>query len=161
MVNKIWQSQARKPNPNGLGKRVGQRGKAASGGLNFTRKIRRAVAGGLRRNWEKKSGPRKIFLAGVIFLWHASCDTFLVARKFHASGMVRSATDNAAMNLRMATMQLAGLRLPPRVRTVPRLRQRLPVVFVSESALPVKIRHTSQNVGSPISETRPTQNPRV
>ena len=75
--------------------------------------------------------------------------------------MVRNATDNAAMNLRMATMQLAGLRIPPRVRTVPRVRQRVPVVFVSASTRPVKIRHTSQNVGNPITETRPTQNPRV
>lgn len=75
--------------------------------------------------------------------------------------MVRNAADNAAMNLRMVTMQLAGLRIPPRVRTVPRLRQRLPVTFVSKSAQPVKIRHSSQNVGSPITETRPTQNPRV
>jgi len=108
-----------------------------------------------------KFSGAKIFRVGVIFLWHATCNAFFVARKFHASGMVRNATDNAAMNLRMATMQLAGLRIPPRVRTVPRVRQRVPVVFVSASTRPVKIRHTSQNVGSPISETRPTQNPRV
>lgn len=75
--------------------------------------------------------------------------------------MVRNAADRAATNLRMATMQLAGMRVPPRVRTVPMLRQRLLVTFVSESAQPVKIRHTSQNVGSPVTETRPTQSPRV
>jgi len=121
----------------------------------------RLAAASPGKNRPPKSVLRKFFRAGVIFLWHASCDTFFVARKFHASGLVRNAADNAAMNLRMATMQLAGLRIPPRVRTVPRVRQRLPVAFVSASAQPVKIRHTSQNVGSPISETRPTQNPRV
>jgi hypothetical protein len=35
------------------------------------------------------------------------------------------------------------------------------VTFVSESTQPVKIRHTSQNVGSPVIETRPTRSPRV
>ena len=75
--------------------------------------------------------------------------------------MVRNAADGAAMNLRMATMQLAGLRIPPRARTVPMLRRRLPVVFVSESARPVKMRHVSQNLGSPVSGTQPIQSPRV
>lgn len=75
--------------------------------------------------------------------------------------MVRNAADSAAMNLRMATMQLAGLRIPPRVRTVPVLRRRLPVTMISESAQPVIIRHVSQNLGSPVSETRPPQSPRV
>jgi len=44
---------------------------------------------------------------------------------------------------------------------VPMLRRRLPVVFVSESARPVKMRHVSQNLGSPVSETQPIQSPRV
>jgi hypothetical protein len=110
---------------------------------------------------EKKSGRRKFFRAGVIFLWHASCIAFFVAKKFHASGMVRNAVDSAALNLRMATMQLAGLRIPPRVRTVPTLRRRLPVTFVPESAQPVIMRHASQNLGSPVTETQPTQSPRV
>lgn len=65
------------------------------------------------------------------------------------------------MNLRMATMQLTGLRLPPRARAVPMLRRRLPVEFGSESAQPVKMRHHSQKLGSPVSETQPIQNPRV
>ena len=95
------------------------------------------------------------------FFWHMSCITLCVARKFHASGMVRNAVDSAALNLRMATMQLAGLRIPPRVRTVPTLRRRLPVTFVPESAQPVIMRHASQNLGSPVTETQPTQSPRV
>ena len=95
------------------------------------------------------------------FFWHMSCVSIFVARKFHASGMVRTAVDSAALNLRMATMQLAGLRIPPRVRTVPTLRRRLPVTFVPESAQPVIMRHASQNLGSPVTETQPAQSPRV
>ena len=75
--------------------------------------------------------------------------------------MLRNAADNAAMNLRMATMQLTNLRIPPRARTLPMLRRRLPVAFGPESAQPVKMRHHSQKLGSPVSETQPTQSPRV
>ena len=86
---------------------------------------------------------------------------WFVARKYHASGLVRTASDSAAMNLRMATMQLAGLRIPPRVRTVPMLRRRLAVVFVTESTQPVIMRHIAPNLGSPVTEMQPTQSPRV
>ena len=72
--------------------------------------------------------------------------------------MVRPAADNAAMNLRMATMQLAGLRIPPRVRTVPPLRRRLPVTTVVEPVQPVNIRHVRQNLGTPVAEPRLVQN---
>ena len=62
--------------------------------------------------------------------------------------MVRTVSDNAAANLRMATMQLAGLRVPPRVRTVPPLRRKLPVTAVNEPVQPVIIRHVRQNLGT-------------
>ncbi len=75
--------------------------------------------------------------------------------------MAFNAADNAAMQLRLVTMQLPGLRIAPRARTVPMLRRRLPVAFVPGSNRPVKIRHTSQNLGSPVTETQPTQSPRV
>ena len=101
------------------------------------------------------------FRPGGNFFWHMSCITIFVARKFHASGMVRTAVDSAALNLRMATMQLVGLRIPPRVRTVPTLRRRLTVTFVPEAAQPVIMRHASQNLGSPVTETQPAQSPRV
>jgi len=65
------------------------------------------------------------------------------------------------MNLRMATMQMAGIRIPPRVRTVPMLRHRLPVTFVAGAAEAVILRHVTQNLGSPVSEKQPTQSPRV
>ena len=86
---------------------------------------------------------------------------YFVAKKFHAPGLVRNAADSAAMNLRMATLQLSGLRVPPRIRTVPNLRRRLPVTAISEPPQPVIIRHVGQNLGSPVSETRPPQSPRV
>jgi hypothetical protein len=99
--------------------------------------------------------------SSAIFFWHTSCDTFAVARKFHTSGIARSAADIAVTNLRMATMQMAGMRIPPRVRTVPTLRRRLSVAFVAASAEAVIMRHVTQNLGSPATETQPTQSPRV
>jgi hypothetical protein len=98
---------------------------------------------------------------GGAFYWHTNCGSIFVAKKFHAPGMVRTAADSAALNLRMATMQLSGLRVPPRIRTVPTLRRRLPVTAISEPPQPVIIRHVRQNLGSSVSETRPIQSPRV
>jgi hypothetical protein len=109
---------------------------------------------------EKFSGRGNFPFRGVFF-WHTSCVTVGVAKKFHPSGLVRNAADGAALNLRMATMQMAGVRIPPRVRTIPMLRRRLSVTFVAESAQPLKIRHAGQNLGSPATGKQPTQSPRV
>jgi hypothetical protein len=84
-----------------------------------------------------------------------------VAKKFQAPENVRTAVNTAALNLRIATMQLAGLRIPPRVRTVPSLRRRLPVITISEPSQPVIIRHVRQNLGTPIAEPQLIQNQRV
>lgn len=84
-----------------------------------------------------------------------------MAKKINALGIVCNAANNAAMQLRLAPLPLAGLRVGPRIRTVPMLRRRLPVAFVPESTQPVKIRHPRQNLGSPVNETRPSQSPRV
>jgi len=68
----------------------------------------------------------------------------------------------AAINLRMATIQLAGLRVPPRARKVPTVRRRLPVTMFTHDAEPVIIRHALQNLGSvAVSETQPIQTPRA
>ena len=75
--------------------------------------------------------------------------------------MVRTASYGAALNLRMATMQMAGIRVPPRVRTIPTLRRRLPVEVRTDTAQPVKIRHAVQKLDSPIPGTQLTQNQRV
>ena len=67
----------------------------------------------------------------------------------------------AAVNLRLATHQLASIGVPPRARRAYPPRYRLPVTMVVEDARPVKIRHASQNLGTVVSETLPVQTPRV
>ena len=57
------------------------------------------------------------------------------------------------MNLRMATSQLASIGAPPRARRVHQPRLRLQVQSFPEAARAVKIRHASQNLGSPVGET--------
>jgi hypothetical protein len=93
--------------------------------------------------------------------WHTSCDTSLVARKLHRAEVPRDAAQMAAINLRMATIQLAGLRVPPRARKIPTVRRRLPVTILPTMEQPVIIRHVLQNLGSVVSETRPAQSPPV
>jgi hypothetical protein len=68
----------------------------------------------------------------------------------------------AAINLRMATIQLAGLRVPPRARKIPTVRRRLPVTIFPGVVQPVIIRHAFQNLGSAVvSEIQPSQSPRA
>ena len=74
---------------------------------------------------------------------------------------MHAAAEVAAMNLRMATIPLAGLRVPPRVRKVPTVRRRLPVTIIPDSAQSVIIRHASQNLGSAIPESQPVQIQRI
>jgi hypothetical protein len=75
--------------------------------------------------------------------------------------MVRNVSDGAAMNLRMATTQLAGIRIPPRVRTIPPMRRRLPVEVISEPAQVVNIRQAVPKPDTRITESVPIQNQRV
>jgi hypothetical protein len=84
-----------------------------------------------------------------------------VARKLqlNESSPVNAAI--AAINLRMATIQLAGQRVPPRVRKVPAVRRRLPVTIFADAGQPVIIRHALQNLGSAVSEIQPSQSPRA
>jgi hypothetical protein len=93
--------------------------------------------------------------------WHTSCDTFSVARKYDISMRVQAAAEVAGINLRMGTIPLAGLRLPPRVRKIPTVRRRLPVTIIADTAQSVIIRHTNQNLGSPVTEPHPIQIQRV
>ena len=95
------------------------------------------------------------------FLWHVNCDKLFVAKKFHASGTVRSAVDIAAINLRMATLQLSGMRVPPRVRKVPALRRRLYVTMITDPPVTVIIRQAGQKMDSAVTGTRQTQSPRA
>jgi len=75
--------------------------------------------------------------------------------------MVRNAIAAPAMDYRMATMQMPGLRIPPRVRTIPSVRRRLPVAVICDPPLPMNIRHVVQNMDSQGDASRPTQNQRI
>jgi hypothetical protein len=79
-----------------------------------------------------------------------------VAKKFHAPGLsTRSSAESAALNLRMATMQLMGMRANPRVRTIPMVRRRLPVDFICETPEVISIRHSVQTLDTTIREAQP------
>jgi hypothetical protein len=83
--------------------------------------------------------------------------TFLfVARKYYNAGMMRPVVEAAAMNLQTAS-PLAGIRVPPRVRKIPALRRRLPIVMAPEFVQSVIIRHAGQNLGSVVGEPQPLQ----
>jgi hypothetical protein len=89
-------------------------------------------------------------------------DKSFVARKFQTSGtVVRTALNNAALNLRMGTVQMAGVRAPARPRVVPSPRRRLAVAIQFEPPQPVIIRHIAQNLGNSVTETRQIQNQRA
>lgn len=82
-----------------------------------------------------------------------------MAKKFHVLGMVmRSSAEVADANLRSATVQMAGMRVPPRVRTIPSLRRRLPVTVISEPPQTVIIRQIVPNLDSRVNQTRQIQN---
>ena len=68
-----------------------------------------------------------------------------------------TAENAVLMTLRMAATPLAGVRVPPHARKIPTVRRRLPITIFPLDPQPVVIRHAFQNVGSPVSETRPTQ----
>ena len=91
------------------------------------------------------------------FFWHMICDSSGVARKFYSPTPVRSSAENAAMNLRLAAFHLAKMRVPPPLKTIQPLRRRLSFTLIPHLAQVVKIRHSIQNVGSQVSETRPIQ----
>ncbi len=91
-------------------------------------------------------------------LWHMNCDIPRVARKYQITGMMaRSAADSAAMNLRTATLQMAGINLPPRVRPIPPLRRRLPVTIITDPPETVIIRHIAQSLDTSVIERRQIQ----
>ncbi len=87
--------------------------------------------------------------------------SFFVAKKFHASEMVRPAVDSTTVNWRTAMIPLSGRRVPPRVRTIPALRRRLRVAIISDPPEPVIIRHVRPNLGTPANNPIPAQGPRV
>jgi len=63
------------------------------------------------------------------------------------------------MNLRMASFQLASIGAPPRAQRVHQPRRRLVIQCITEAPQAVKIRHTSQKLGTVTAEvpTAPVQ----
>ena len=96
-----------------------------------------------------------------VFYGTRIANLFGVARKFHSLGIIRPTADGAALDLRVATPPLPGLRLPPRVRKVPVLRRRVAVTAIAQPPQPVIIRHVRPNLGSAVSETQLIQSQRV
>ena len=75
--------------------------------------------------------------------------------------MTRNAAESAAANLRMATMQLTGMRVPPRVRTIPSVRRKVPVTIITEPPEVVIVRHSVRNLDSPVHKSRPVHDQRA
>lgn len=65
------------------------------------------------------------------------------------------------MNLRMATLQMAGIRVPPKVRTLPTLKKRLAVAITFEPPQVIEIRHAVPNMGTKVIQSRTLQGPRA
>lgn len=106
-------------------------------------------------------GTSKTFSCGVRHKFRGIriADKSFVAKKFHVLGMVlRDATETTAVNLRNIPVQMAGMRVPPRVRTIPSLRRRLPVTVISEPPQTINIRQVAPNLGSRVNQTRQIQN---
>ncbi len=84
-----------------------------------------------------------------------------MARKFNSPEISPTTASIAAINLRLAAIQLAGLRPPVRARKIQPVRRRLLVTMVATQDWAVKIGQPFQNLGTPVSETLPVQSPRV
>ena len=83
-----------------------------------------------------------------------------MARKNHQFKTARPAAQVAAMNLQSVMNHISSVRLPPRLKKPAPPRRRIAIVMVGASPETVKIRHVFQNLGSPLTEIRPTQSPR-
>lgn len=82
-----------------------------------------------------------------------------MARKNHQFKLTQPAAQVASMNLRSAMSRISALPVLARRKTGEIVRRRIPIVMYGGSPEPVKIRHVSQNVGSPVRETLLAQSP--
>lgn len=69
--------------------------------------------------------------------------------------------ESTAAKLGLAKSQIAAKGYPYRMKKIPTLRRRIPVTFLDEKAVPVKMRHTGQNLGNVLTEIQPVQNQRI
>jgi len=65
--------------------------------------------------------------------------------------------ENAAVNLRLATLQLAKLRFSPPVKKIQTPRKHLSVAFTPQPIQEIKIRHTIQNLGKFVDKPQSVQ----
>jgi hypothetical protein len=80
-----------------------------------------------------------------------------VARKYYSPISTRSTLENAAVNLRLATLQLAKLRFSSTLKKIQPPRKLMAVAFVTQPTQEIKIRHAIQNLGSFTEKPRTVQ----
>ena len=95
------------------------------------------------------------------FLWHTSCITFFVAKKYQTQYFVNGGTEFVASHVRLPMNPISYIGVPPRAKKVHVPRRRLPVISFPEAACPVKIVHSVQKSDNVLPDTQPTQNQRV
>lgn len=95
------------------------------------------------------------------FLWHMSCIILRVAKKYHTQVVANGAPNDSRTNVRPALHTSGIIGIPPRAKKIQVPRRRLPIFCVDEPAQAVKIRHTSQNLGSTATTSQPAQSPRI
>jgi hypothetical protein len=103
--------------------------------------------------------PKAVFTAS--FLWHMSCIILRVAKKYQTQVVANRAPNDSRANVRPALHTSGIIGIPPRAKKIQVPRRRLPIFCVDEPAQSVKIRHTSQNLGSPATVSQPAQSPRI
>jgi hypothetical protein len=100
-------------------------------------------------------------LSSLIFSGTRVAFFFSVARKYQSQVTTRAATNPGAMSFRLPALGSAAIGVPPRAKRVQVPRRRLPVQGYDEPVQSVKIIHVNQNLGTPVTPTRPAQVPCV
>ena len=75
-----------------------------------------------------------------------------MARNFHNHSFAPVPATAATMNLRLASFQIASIGVPPRAQRVHQPRRRLVIECIQDAPQTVKIRHTSQKLGTVTAE---------
>jgi hypothetical protein len=91
------------------------------------------------------------------FLWHTSCITSFVAKKFHTQNFVKGTAEIAVANVRMPVYPTGNTAVPPRAKKIHVPRRRLEIVSFPEAVHSVKIIHTSQNLDTSKRGMQPAQ----
>ena len=97
----------------------------------------------------------------TLFLWHTSCVTFSVAKKYQTQYFVNGAAEIVTSNVRLPINPISYIGVPPRAKKVHVPRRRLPVISFPEAACPVKIVHAVKKLDTSIPDTQTAQSQRV